>query len=72
VNGWLVDRPSADAIAEAIARIAADAVLRRRLIANGYETARRFTLEAQAERMMSEVSARLRLPLKQPAGVPVA
>jgi glycosyltransferase involved in cell wall biosynthesis len=72
VNGWLVDRPSADAIAEAIARIAGDAVLRRRLIANGYETARGFTLEAQAERMMSDVSARLRLPLKQPAAVPVA
>jgi glycosyltransferase involved in cell wall biosynthesis len=72
VNGWLVDRPSAGAIADAIARIVADVPLRRRLIANGYETARAFTLEAQAARMMSDVSARLRLPLKQPAAVPVA
>jgi glycosyltransferase involved in cell wall biosynthesis len=72
VNGWLVDQPSADAIADAIARIAGDQGLRRRLIANGYETARALTLEAQAARMMSDVSARLGLPLKQPAAVPVA
>ena len=72
VNGWLVDRPTADAVADAIARIIDDAPLRRRLIANGYETARGFTLEAQAARMLSEVSARLRLPLKQPATVPAA
>jgi glycosyltransferase involved in cell wall biosynthesis len=76
VNGWLVDEPTADAvvdaIADAIARIIGDAPLRRRLIANGYETARGFTLEAQAARMLSEVSARLRLTLKQPATVPVA
>ena len=72
VNGWLVDQPTADAVADAIARIIGDPALRRRLIANGYETARRFTLEAQAARMLSEVSARLRVTLKQPATVPVA
>jgi glycosyltransferase involved in cell wall biosynthesis len=72
VNGWLVDRPTADRLADAIARVIDDAPLRRRLIGNGYETARRFTLEAQAARMLSEVSARLRVTLKQPATVPVA
>ncbi len=40
-----------------------------RLIANGYETARGFTLEAQAARMLAEVSARLPVTLKQPATV---
>ena len=60
VNGWLVDEPAAGAVADAIARIIADAPLRRRLIANGYETARRFTLEAQAARMLTRSSARLR------------
>jgi glycosyltransferase involved in cell wall biosynthesis len=72
VNGWLVDRPTPGAVADAIARIIDDAPLRRRLIANGYETARGYTLEAQAARMLSQVSARLRLPLKQPATVPAA
>ena len=72
VNGWLVDQPTADAVADAIARIIGDAPLRQRLIANGYETARGFTLEAQAARMMSEVSSRLHVRLKQPATVPVA
>ena len=72
MNGWLVDQPTADAVADAIARIIGDAPLRRRLIANGYETARRFTLDAQAARMLSEVSARLRVTLKQPATAPVA
>lgn len=76
MNGLLVDEPTADAvvdaIVDAIARIIGDAPLRRRLIANGYETARGFTLEAQAARMLSEVSARLRVTLKQPATVPVA
>ena len=72
VNGWLVDQPTAGAVADAIATIVSDAALRRRLIANGYETARGFTLEAQAARMLSDVSARLRVTLKQPATVPVA
>ena len=72
VNGWLVDAPTADAVTAALTRIIGSAPLRQRLIANGYETARGFTLEAQAARMMSEVSARLRVTLKQPATVPAA
>ena len=71
-NGCLVDEPTPDAVADAIARIVGDAPLRRRLIANGYETARGFTLEAQAARMLSEVSARLPVTLKQAAAVPAA
>ena len=47
-------------------RLVADAALRRRLIANGYDTARAYTLEAQAARMMQSVSARLRLALTRP------
>jgi glycosyltransferase involved in cell wall biosynthesis len=72
VNGWLVDDPAAETIAGAIARIAADAPLRRRLIANGYETARGLTLESQALRMMSEVAGRLHLTLKERATAPAA
>ena len=72
VNGWLVDEPGAEAFADAIATIISDAAMRRRLIANGYTTARRFTLEAQAARLLSQVSARLRVSLKQPATVPAA
>jgi len=59
VNGLLVDEPTVDAIAQAVLRVAGDAVLRRRLIANGYETARAHTLDAQAAAMMREVSTRL-------------
>lgn len=72
LNGWLVDVPGTEVLADAIARIVDDGALRRRLIANGYETARGFTLEAQAARMVSEVAARLRLTMKQPATVPAA
>jgi glycosyltransferase involved in cell wall biosynthesis len=69
VNGLLVDAPSADAVTSAILRVVDDPALRMRLIANGYETARGFTLEAQAARMLAEVSARLPVTLKQPATV---
>ena len=72
LNGWLVDRPTADTVTGALMRVIGDAPLRQRMIANGYETARGFTLEAQAARMMSEVASRLRVTLKQPAAVPVA
>lgn len=72
VNGWLVEEPTADGVTRGLTQIIGSAPLRRRLIANGYETARGFTLEAQAARMMSEVSARLRVTLKQPATVPAA
>ena len=69
VNGLLVDAPSAEAVTDAILRVVDDQALRMRLIANGYETARGFTLEAQAARMLAEVSARLPVTLKQPATV---
>jgi glycosyltransferase involved in cell wall biosynthesis len=67
-NGLLVDGDSAPAIAAAIVRLKDDAELRRRLIANGYETARAHTVEAQAEQMMRTVAAELKLPLvRRPA-----
>jgi glycosyltransferase involved in cell wall biosynthesis len=69
VNGILVDEATATSIAGAIERLLRDAGLRRRLIANGYETARGLTLEAQAMRMMGEVSARLGVTLRQPAAL---
>lgn len=72
VNGLLVDAPTAEAVASAISRVVYDASLRRRLIANGYETARGFTLEAQAGRLLAEVSARLPVTLKPPAPVTAA
>jgi glycosyltransferase involved in cell wall biosynthesis len=72
VNGLLVNEPTPSAIADALARLLSDAGLRRRLIANGYETARAHTLEAQAARMMREVSSRLRVTLRQPAAAPAA
>jgi glycosyltransferase involved in cell wall biosynthesis len=72
VNGLLVDEPTPAAIADALARLLSDAGLRRRLIANGYETARAHTLEAQAARMMREVSSRLHVTLRQPAAAPAA
>jgi glycosyltransferase involved in cell wall biosynthesis len=59
VNGLLIDEASADAVAAAISRVITDAALRRRLIANGYETARSRTLEAQAAKMMAVVGERL-------------
>lgn len=69
VNGVLVDTPTAASVADALAVLVNDGALRRRLIANGYETARGFTLEAQAARMLAEVSARLPVTLKQPVPV---
>jgi len=69
LNGWLIDEPSADRVADALARLITDAPLRQRLITNGYETARGFTLDAQAARLMSEVAARLPVTLKQPTVV---
>lgn len=63
VNGLLVEDNSGASVAEAVARVVADASLRRRLIANGYETARGRTLEGQAAKMMAAVSDRLGLKL---------
>jgi glycosyltransferase involved in cell wall biosynthesis len=72
LNGLLVDQAEAEAVADAMTRIIVDAPLRQRLIAHGYATARRFTLEAQAARMMETVSTTLRLRLRDPVVLPVA
>jgi glycosyltransferase involved in cell wall biosynthesis len=72
VNGLLLDRPEAAEVAGAVARIVRDDRFRRGLIASGYETARKFTLEAQAARMMETVSSRLRVELRHPVAVPAA
>jgi len=69
VNGLLVAAPTVDAVTGALARLVTDGGVRSRLIANGYDTARRFTLEAQADKMLAEVSARLPVQLKQPVVV---
>jgi glycosyltransferase involved in cell wall biosynthesis len=71
-NGLLVDEPSAAPVADAIARLVTDPALRRRIIASGYDTARGFTLQAQAGRMMQDVSVRLGVALRRPATVPAA
>jgi glycosyltransferase involved in cell wall biosynthesis len=70
-NGLLVE-PNPSSLAGAVERLIAEPILRRRLIANGYSTARRYTLEAQAERMMQSVSAQLRVTLKRPLEMPIA
>jgi glycosyltransferase involved in cell wall biosynthesis len=72
VNGLLVEDSTAGEVAGAIARIVRDARLRRSLIAQGYETARKFTLEAQAARMMAVVSDRLQVALRHPVVLPAA
>lgn len=64
-NGLLVDGSSAPAIASAIARLIEDPALRRRLIDNGYETARAHTVERQAEQMMGTVGRELGLALRR-------
>jgi glycosyltransferase involved in cell wall biosynthesis len=67
VNGLLVDEATADSVAQAVARVVSDGPLRRRLIANAYETARGRTLEAQAAKMMAVVSQELGVKLRVPA-----
>ena len=69
VNGLLVAAPTVAAVTDALARLVTEGGVRSRLIANGYDTARRFTLEAQAEKMLAEVSARLPVHLRQPVVV---
>jgi len=71
-NGLLVDEPTSDAVGAAMIRIVRDGSLRRTLIANGYETARAFTLEAQAAKMMAEVERELHVVLRHPNVVPAA
>jgi glycosyltransferase involved in cell wall biosynthesis len=70
VNGVLIEEPSPENLANAIARVIDDAPLRRSLIVEGYRTAQAFTLEAQAARLMHEVSRSLGLELKAPAPAP--
>jgi glycosyltransferase involved in cell wall biosynthesis len=67
VNGLLVEAPTATAVADAVMSIVSDGRLRRRLIADGYATARAHTLQAQAALMMRDVSIRLGLTLRAPA-----
>lgn len=64
-NGLLLESHSARAVADAVGRLVRDGALRRRIIAQGYDTARAHTLETQATRMMRDVSARLGLALRQ-------
>ena len=71
-NGLLVDEPTADAVGAAMIRIVTDGSLRRTLIANGYATARSYTLEAQAPKMMTVVERELQVVLRRPSVVPVA
>ncbi len=81
-NGLLVETAAApngppyeyqalpEEIAGAVARIIRDADLRRALIANGYRTARTYTLETQAARIAAMVSSQLHVALRQPAAQP--
>jgi glycosyltransferase involved in cell wall biosynthesis len=64
-NGLLVDGDSAASIAAAIQRLIDDAPLRRRLIDNGYQTARAHTVEQQANEMMTVVASELGLTLRR-------
>jgi len=66
-NGVLVEQPTAPALADALARVVTDEPLRRRLIAQGYQTARGLTLESQAARMMAVVSRELGVPMRSAA-----
>jgi len=63
-NGLLIEESTAAAVAEAVARVIDDGALRRRLIHEGYESARASTLEGQAGRMMDVVSRRLHVALR--------
>jgi len=69
-NGLLVDEPTSDALAAAMLRIVDDDPLRRSLIANGYATARAYTLEAQAAKMMAAVERELHVTLRRPVAAP--
>ena len=71
-NGLLVDDPSAGPVADALWRLIDDGALRRRVIANGYDTARAHTLQAQAAGMMEVVSNRMGVALRHPAAVTAA
>lgn len=71
VNGLLVDGPTAANLTAALTRVVTDGALRRRLIANGYDTARAHTLDAQARQLIDVLSAELGVAL-QPRAVVAA
>lgn len=66
-NGVLMGESSATALVDAVITLIQDPALRRRVIAGGYQTARAHTLERQAASMMTVVSERLGLSLRQVA-----
>jgi glycosyltransferase involved in cell wall biosynthesis len=68
-NGLLIDESTPDEVAAAVGRLVAEPALRQRLIREGYVTARAFTLEAQAARMMAVVSSRLGVVLRSTVAV---
>jgi glycosyltransferase involved in cell wall biosynthesis len=68
-NGLLVNEPSAAEVSKAIVRLLSDGALRRRLITEGYATARAHTLPAQSARMMEVVSRRLGVTLRSAVSV---
>jgi len=61
-NGLLIETSSSDAVAAAVARLIDDGDLRRRLISGGAATARRHTLEHQAEIIVSRLHSFLDRP----------
>ena len=65
-NGFLIDEPSAGAVARAVRTLIDQPAVRRDIIQGGYSTARAHTLERQAAQMMRIVSEQLRLPIPAP------
>jgi glycosyltransferase involved in cell wall biosynthesis len=63
VNGLLIADASADAVAAAVRRLVREPELRRQLIQGGYTTARKHTLEQQADEMMRTTASELGLPI---------
>lgn len=64
-NGVLLERATAESIADAVRMLSQTPALRQRLIRHGYETARAHTVERQAAAMMTVVARELALPLRQ-------
>jgi glycosyltransferase involved in cell wall biosynthesis len=66
-NGLLLESANSAAVADAAGRLIADPGLRQRIIRNGYETARAFTLEQQAASMTAMVAEQTGVALRQPS-----
>jgi glycosyltransferase involved in cell wall biosynthesis len=66
-NGLLVDEASVDAVTSALRRLIGDPGLRQRLIRGGRETAKQYTLDRQAARMMAQLDAKLPVTLREVA-----